>query len=83
VNAKSNNDFWEEVSSNLDTILSNEEEGTFTIHRQGGIISVRTTARYHHLIEQYLENLKKSISTQVLIEAKVVEVNLKDEFKAG
>lgn len=83
INAKSDNDFWEEVTGNLETILANEEDSSFTIHRQGGIISVRATSHHHQLIEQYLENLKRSISTQVLIEAKVIEVNLKDEFKAG
>ncbi len=83
VSAKSNNDFWEEVTGNLETILNDEDGSSFTIHRQGGVISVRANSRQHKLIEQYLENLKRAISTQVLIEAKVIEVNLKDEFKAG
>lgn len=83
VSAKSDNDFWEEVTGNLETILNDGNDSSFTIHKQGGIISVRASSRQHKLIEQYLENLKKAISTQVLIEAKVIEVNLKDEFKAG
>lgn len=83
VSAKSENNFWEEVTGNLETILNDGNDSSFTIHKQGGIISVRATSRQHKLIEQYLENLKQAISTQVLIEAKVIEVNLKDEFKAG
>lgn len=83
VSAKSDNDFWEEVAGNLETILNDGNDSSFTIHKQGGIISVRATSRQHKLIDQYLENLKRAISTQVLIEAKVIEVNLKDEFKAG
>lgn len=83
VSAQSDNDFWEEVTGNLETILSDGSDSSFTIHKQGGIISVRANSRQHQLIDQYLENLKRAISTQVLIEAKVIEVNLKDEFKAG
>lgn len=83
VSAKSDNDFWEEVTANLETILANEEDVSFTVHRQGGIISVRANSRHHQIIEHYLYNLKRAISTQVLIEAKIIEVNLKDEFKAG
>jgi len=83
VSAQSDNDFWEEVTGNLETILNDGNDSSFTIHKQGGIISVRANSRQHKLIDQYLENLKRAISTQVLIEAKVIEVNLKDEFKAG
>ncbi len=55
----------------------------FTIHRQGGIITVNANSRTHALVNDYLNSLKKTIHTQVLIEAKVIEVNLKEEFKAG
>jgi general secretion pathway protein D len=80
ITAKGENDFWNEVKANLATIL---DSGTFTIHQQGGIISARGTTKQHKLITQYLENLHQTIASQVLIEAKVIEVTLKDEFKSG
>ncbi len=81
VTAKVDNDFWSELKSNLDVILG--DTGTFTLHRQGGIITVRGTSKQHKAIDSYLTQLKRSTMTQVLIEAKVIEVALKDEFKAG
>lgn len=92
VTAKTDNNFWTELKENLEIILgtAKKKDGVkddvienFTIHRQGGLLTVRGTARQHKLIEEYLYNLKRSISTQVLIEAKIIEVTLKDEFKAG
>lgn len=81
IQGKGENSFWAELEQNLKIIL--EDGGKFTLHKQGGIISVRGTKKQHRLIESYLEVLRKVASTQVLIEAKVVEVTLKDEFKAG
>lgn len=62
---------------------SSKSSSQFTIHRQGGILTVRGTSRQHKLVRDYITHLKQTIGTQVLIEAKVIEVNLKDEFKAG
>lgn len=55
----------------------------FSINRQAGIISVFAPQRQQKRIAQYLDELKKSVTSQVLIEAKVLEVSLRDEFSAG
>lgn len=78
--AKGESNFWQEVKGNLATLLGT---GTFAIHQQGGIISVLGTAKQHLAVAKYLEQLRQSTMTQVLIEAKVIEVHLKDEFKSG
>jgi general secretion pathway protein D len=88
---KGNNDFWTELDGNLKTILSSEQvmkEGeskapTYSLHRQGGLVSVYGTSRQHRLVEQYLNSLRQVVSSQVLIEAKVIEVSLKDQYKSG
>lgn len=90
IQSETGSDFWSEVERNLLVILGDPKHmsregsgGTFTIHRQAGIVTVNTTSRYHALVEDYLDRLKKTTGTQVLIEAKIIEVNLKEEFKAG
>lgn len=56
---------------------------SYSINRQSGIITVFTTQRQHKLIAKFLAELKKSATTQVLIEAKILEVTLNDEFNTG
>ncbi|PZO82663.1 MAG: type II and III secretion system family protein [Micavibrio aeruginosavorus] len=55
----------------------------FSINKQAGIISVFATERLHKQMKTYLDELRKSATSQVLIEAKVLEVGLTDEYAAG
>ena len=63
--------------------VSGEPLAQFTINRQAGIVSVFASERQHQLIAAYLGELHESISRQVLIEAKILEVALTDEFTSG
>lgn len=58
-------------------------EARFSINRQAGLVSVFAPERLHNKIADYMGELKKSVSSQVLIEAKVLQVTLNDEFSAG
>lgn len=55
----------------------------FVINRQAGVLSVNATQRQHEMIERFLAMLQRNASAQVLIEAKIVEVSLRDQFLAG
>ncbi len=84
------NDFWAELEQTLNTLLSNTRESigsdiksTYAIHKQAGLISVFATQAQHHQISEFLKLLRASTSSQVLIEAKIVEVILNDEFRTG
>ncbi len=48
-----------------------------------GTVSVLGTARQQELVQQYLDHVMQSAQRQVLIEATIVEVNLKDQYRAG
>jgi len=63
-----------------------EDEGpdsTFTLNKQAGIINVFATEKQHKEIAEYLKILRRAVSSQVLIEAKIFEVNLFDEYITG
>lgn len=80
-------DFWEELVTSLNIILMDEPsqggKPPFAIHKQSGILSIYATTKKHEVIDDYLKKLRKITSAQVLIEAKVVEVTLKNEYRSG
>lgn len=81
VSSNSVNNFWSELESNISAMIGNT--GTFTIHKQAGLISINTTHHVHKKIKKYLDKLKEACSSQVMIEAKILEVSLNKEFRTG
>lgn len=83
VKAKGKNDFWAELENSIKAILHNVQNSSVSIHKQGGLVSVITSSKKHKAIKDYIKLLKKTTETQVLIEAKILEVKLKDEYRSG
>jgi len=53
------------------------------INPVAGTVTVLGTAKQHELVQQYLDRVMQSAQRQVLIEATIVEVSLKDQYRAG
>lgn len=86
--ATTKNDFWNELEQSLKSIIDigvekNAISGSYAIHRQAGIIALKATRKQHQQVEQYLEQLRLVVCSQVLIEAKIIEVTLKEEYRGG
>lgn len=56
---------------------------SFSLNRQGGVVNVYATQRQHREVQEYLDLLRRAVTSQVLIEAKILEVDLNDEYAAG
>ena len=65
--------------------VSNElkKSAVISVNKQVGILSVFASESEHKEIKSYLDSVKMSQSSQVLIEAKILEVELNDEFRSG
>lgn len=74
-------DFWSELEQNIKHIVG--DEGSVSVHRQGGLISVYAPQFKQEKIQKYIDLLRATTESQVLIEAKILEVDLNDEFKNG
>lgn len=73
--------FWEELEKNLSLIL--DKHGSYTSHKQAGLVTVIAKHAQHEQIEAYLDRLRQAVRSQVVIEAKIIEVILKDEYRSG
>jgi len=57
--------------------------GSMVINRQAGVLAVNGTQRQHEMVSNFLSLMTRNASAQVLIEAKIVEVALADQFASG
>jgi len=62
---------------------NNSGKSNYTINRQAGVLTLNGSSRQHELMERFLDALKRSASSQVLIEAKIIEVDLQDQYASG
>lgn len=59
------------------------EAASVIVNAESGVITVRATQRQHDRIQEFVDRVVNSAQRQVLIEATIVEVTLKDGYQQG
>jgi general secretion pathway protein D len=60
-----------------------DSEREVIVNTIAGTVSVFASERQHKLVREYLDTVSNASQRQVLIEATIVEVSLKDQYRAG
>ena len=81
IDTKLNSDFWGELKAALETIVG--ESGKVILSPQSGIVVVRTTPRTMRDVEHFLKATALAVERQVMLEAKILEVQLNDGYQTG
>lgn len=83
VSMTSKADFWEELSEALKAIVGQEKGSNVIISPMSGVIVVRASSDSMKNVAAYLKASQLSVERQVILEAKIVEVQLNDSFQSG
>jgi MSHA biogenesis protein MshL len=83
VTTTSSTDFWEELSKALKAIVGEERGRSVVISPMSGVIVIRAMPDELKNVSAYLKASQISIERQVILEAKIVEVQLNDSFQSG
>jgi MSHA biogenesis protein MshL len=96
INTTSKTDFWDELRQSLSAIVdvipvsgdSNEMQNPQTgskvvLNKQTGIVVVRAQPGQMREVERLIASTQDQISRQVVIEAKILEIELNDEHQDG
>ncbi|MCR4346842.1 MAG: pilus (MSHA type) biogenesis protein MshL [Sulfuricaulis sp.] len=76
-------DFWKDLTTSLLAIVGGEGGRKVVVNPQAGVVLVRAMPDELRLVEEYLGMTQTSMNRQVILEAKIVEVQLKDGFQSG
>ena len=76
-------DFWAELRSTLEAIIGDHEDQPVVVNAQTGVIVVRAMPQQLRDVEDYLNTIQAIAQRQVIIEAKIIEVQLSEGFQAG
>lgn len=83
VTTQHRSDLWSEVESTLKLMVGDKNGRQVVISSQTGVIVVRAMPAELRSVEHYLRETRISIERQVMLEAKIVEVSLRDQFQSG
>jgi len=83
VTMSSKSDFWQELQRSLAAIVGTEKGRSVVISPMTGVIVVRAMPDELKNVSAYLRASQISVERQVILEAKIVDVQLNDSFQSG
>ncbi|MEO7495924.1 MAG: secretin N-terminal domain-containing protein [Massilia sp.] len=85
VNTVSNSDFWVELKAAIEAIVGPAEKGgrSVVISPQSGVLVIRAMPDELNNVDMYLKATQLSVDRQVILEAKILEVELNDSYQSG
>ena len=83
ITTSSNNDFWQDLTDSLNGIVGNENGRRIIVNLQSGVIVVRAMPNEIRNVESFLRLMQVSIERQVILEAKIINVQLNDLSQSG
>lgn len=83
VETQSQADFWKDLELTIFAIIGANEGRSVVVNPQSGIVVVRAMPGELRDVENFLNSAQSNLHRQVIIEAKVLEVQLNDQHQAG
>lgn len=83
VETQSLSDFWKDLQTTLTALVGAEGGRKVIVNPQVGVVIVRAMPEDMRLVEEFLGATHATVNRQVVLEAKIIEVELNDRFQAG
>jgi MSHA biogenesis protein MshL len=84
ISTESKSDFWSELKDALEAIVGANKDGrSVVISPQSGVVVVRAMPEELRNVGAYLKATQLSVDRQVILEAKILEVQLNDGYQTG
>ncbi len=75
--------FWQELQTSILAIVGSGEGRSVVVNPESGVVVVRAIPNELREVEAFLQATQLIVQRQVIIEAKIIEVELKEGFQSG
>jgi MSHA biogenesis protein MshL len=75
--------FWAELTNAVMAIVGTENGRNVVVSPQSGVLVVRAMPSELRAVERYLQATQVAVERQVILEAKIIEVELNEGFQSG
>ena len=76
-------DFWTELKETLLTLVGDEDGRSVIVSPQAGLVTVRAYPEEIKAVKRFIDDSESHLRRQVIIEAKILEVTLSDDYQQG
>lgn len=83
VSMRTNNDFWDEIAGSLSGLIGEENGRKVIINAQSGLIMVKAMPKEIRQVEKFLSLMQVTVDRQVILEAKIIKVQLNRRSQQG
>lgn len=83
VKTENRSDFWAGIEADLKLMIGASPDHNVVINRQSGVIVVRAPPTQLRDVADYLRRTQSTVTRQVVLEAKILEVELNDGYQTG
>jgi MSHA biogenesis protein MshL len=83
VSTTSKTDFWAELAGAVQSMVGSGAGRSVVTSPQAGIMAVRAMPEELRQVDRFLKAAQIAVERQVMLEAKIVEVELRDGFQSG
>ncbi|MGP9803152.1 pilus (MSHA type) biogenesis protein MshL [Rheinheimera sp. NSM] len=83
IKSESQTDFWKDLEKAVSTVLGNGPQRMVVVTPQAGLVTVRGMPEEIAAVKAYLGQSEQHLQRQVVLEAKIIEVTLNDEYQQG
>jgi MSHA biogenesis protein MshL len=75
--------FWQELKLSLEAFVGKGSGRSVIVSPQAGLVTVRALPKEIMAVKKFIEDTESHLHRQVIIEAKIMEVTLNDDFQQG
>ena len=83
VTTSSDSNFWADISKSITAIVGNGDGRNVIVNPQSGVIVVRALPAEQRSVESFLKAMQLIVERQVVLEAKIIDVTLREGAEAG
>ena len=76
-------DFWKELKKTLESLIGKKDGRSVIISPQAGLVTVRAFPEEIKAVKRFINQSEEHLRRQVIIEAKIMEVTLNDDYQQG
>lgn len=83
VDTRSEINFWKDLKVTLSTMVGTDKGRSVIVNPQAGVVIIHAFPAEIKSVTRYLDQIQHNLTRQVILEAKILEVELNDQFQAG